>query len=132
MAETQSSSTPNDEPRDSTEPIQPKKRRRPGCFTYLVLVMLTSLSTPDWATNTLKGSASASMLDNLSRKQHLLLSAADQNGQIKVRDLAWEPIALAPAGVYERILRQLDAIVEEIKSPPVPRDATEDSEVGVE
>jgi len=41
----------------------------------VVLVMLTSLSTPDWATNTLKGSASASMLDNLSRKQHLLLSA---------------------------------------------------------
>jgi hypothetical protein len=52
--------------------------------------------------------------------QHLLIGAPDQNGQVKIRDLAWEPIALAPAGVYERVLRQLDAIVEEIKSPPEP------------
>lgn len=53
-------------------------------------------------------------------RQHLLIGAPDQNGQVKVRDLAWEPIALAPAGVYERMLRQLDRIVEEIQSPPEP------------
>lgn len=40
-----------------------------------VLVLLTSVGTAEWATNTLRGSASASMLDNLSRKSHLLLDA---------------------------------------------------------
>lgn len=53
-------------------------------------------------------------------RQHLLIGAPDQNGQVKVRDLAWEPIALAPAAVYERILRQLDEIVAAIQSPPEP------------
>lgn len=57
--------------------------------------------------------------------QHLLFGAPDQNGQVKVRDLSWEPIALAPAGVYERILRQLDTIVEEIKSPSEPEETVE-------
>jgi hypothetical protein len=58
--------------------------------------------------------------------QHLLIGAPDQNAQVKVRDLAWEPIAIAPAGVYERILRQLDAIVEEITSPPAPEQAADE------
>ncbi len=40
-----------------------------------VLVLLTSVGTTEWATSTLRGSASASMLDNLSRKSHLLLDA---------------------------------------------------------
>ncbi|QDV07351.1 Colicin V production protein [Planctomycetes bacterium Poly30] len=51
-----------------------------GAFTGVVLhcavlVLLTSLGTTDWATSMLKGSASASMLDNLSRKTHVLLDA---------------------------------------------------------
>lgn len=41
----------------------------------VLLIMLTSLSTAEWASHTLRGSASASMLDNLSRKSHLLLDA---------------------------------------------------------
>jgi hypothetical protein len=61
-----------------------------------------------------------------SPAQHLLIGAPDQNGQVKVRDLSWEPIALAPAGVYERILLQLDAIVEEVRSPPAAEKAADD------
>jgi hypothetical protein len=51
------------------------------------------------------------------RLQHLLIGPPDQNGQVKVRDPAWEPIALVPAGIHERMLRQLDAIIEEIARP---------------
>lgn len=40
-----------------------------------LLVLLTSIGTEGWTVKTFKGSASASMLDNLSRKQHLLLDA---------------------------------------------------------
>lgn len=40
-----------------------------------LLVLLSSVGTAAWATQTFKGSASASMLDNLSRKSHLLLDA---------------------------------------------------------
>lgn len=40
-----------------------------------VLVLLTSVGTTTWSTSTLRGSASASMLDSLSRKTHLLLDA---------------------------------------------------------
>lgn len=40
-----------------------------------VLVLLTAVGTTEWASSTLRGSASASMLDNLSRKSHLLLDA---------------------------------------------------------
>ena len=58
--------------------------------------------------------------------QHLLIGEPDQNAQVKVRDLSWEPIALAPAGVYERILRRLDAIIEEIRSPPAAEKAADD------
>ena len=51
-----------------------------GAFTGLVvhcviLVMLTSLATADWASRTMRGSASATILDNLSRKSHILLNA---------------------------------------------------------
>lgn len=40
-----------------------------------VLILLSSVGTTTWTARTLKGSASASMLDNLSRKSHLLLDA---------------------------------------------------------
>ena len=40
-----------------------------------LLVLLTAVGTTDWASRTLRGSASASMLDSLSRKSHLLLNA---------------------------------------------------------
>lgn len=40
-----------------------------------LLVLLSSVGTTAWATHTFKGSASASMLDSLSRKSHLLLDA---------------------------------------------------------
>lgn len=40
-----------------------------------LLVLLSSIGTEGWTVKTFKGSASASMLDNLSRKQHLLLDA---------------------------------------------------------
>ncbi|MDB2576542.1 CvpA family protein [Planctomycetota bacterium] len=51
-----------------------------GAVTGLVvhcvlLLMLTSLATADWASRTMRGSASATMLDNLSRKSHILLNA---------------------------------------------------------
>lgn len=41
----------------------------------VILILMTSLGTPQWTADTLKGSASASVLDNLSRKKHLLLNA---------------------------------------------------------
>lgn len=40
-----------------------------------LLVLLSSIGTEGWTVKTFKGSASASMLDSLSRKQHLLLDA---------------------------------------------------------
>ena len=40
-----------------------------------LLVLLTSVGTTEWASVTLRGSASASMLDSLSRKTHVLLDA---------------------------------------------------------
>lgn len=40
-----------------------------------VLVLLSSVGTAEWASNTFKGSASASMLDSLSRKSKILLDA---------------------------------------------------------
>ena len=40
-----------------------------------LLVLLSSVGTTAWATETFKGSASASMLDSLSRKSHILLDA---------------------------------------------------------
>lgn len=51
-----------------------------GAFTGIVvhcviLVLLTSVATADWASRTLRGSASATILDNLSRKSHILLNA---------------------------------------------------------
>ena len=51
-----------------------------GAVTGLVvhcvlLLMLTSLATADWASKTMRGSASATILDNLSRKSHILLNA---------------------------------------------------------
>lgn len=40
-----------------------------------LLVLLTSVGSTSWASKTFRGSASASMLDSLSRKSHLLLDA---------------------------------------------------------
>ncbi len=40
------------------------------------LVLLAAVGTQDWSTRTLSGSASANMLDSLSRKSHILLSAS--------------------------------------------------------
>ena len=40
-----------------------------------LLVLLSSVGTTNWTAGMLEGSASASMLDSLSRKQHLLLDA---------------------------------------------------------
>lgn len=40
------------------------------------LVLLAAVGTQDWAARTLNGSASADMLDSLSRKTHILLSAS--------------------------------------------------------
>lgn len=40
-----------------------------------LLVLLSSVGTTAWAAETFKGSASASMLDSLSRKTHILLDA---------------------------------------------------------
>jgi len=39
------------------------------------LVLMSSVGTAQWANDTFKGSASASMLDSLSRKSHILLNA---------------------------------------------------------
>ncbi len=41
MTQFSSNSELRQPPTDSTEPLQPKKKRRPGFFTYLALVMLT-------------------------------------------------------------------------------------------
>ncbi|MEL6713956.1 MAG: CvpA family protein [Planctomycetota bacterium] len=51
-----------------------------GAFTGVIvhcalLVLLASVGTADWTTRTLQGSASANMLDSLSRKSKILLNA---------------------------------------------------------
>lgn len=51
-----------------------------GAFTGVVLhcvllLFLTSLTTEDWMSRTMRGSASATVFDNLSRKSHILLTS---------------------------------------------------------
>ncbi len=64
----------------------------------------------------LEEEAAAEGVDPL--RQQLLIGAPDRKSQITVFDPAWEPISVAPSGVYGRILRKLDAIIEQINAPP--------------
>ena len=54
------------------------------------------------------------------RSQHLMVSPPDAAGRVKVRDMAWRPIAAAHASTLEKIRRQLEVIVKEATTPPAP------------
>jgi len=55
------------------------------------------------------------------RSQHLLISPPDRAGHILVRDMAWTPIAVAPAGVLKKIEDQIDVLVKEAAEAPKPQ-----------
>jgi hypothetical protein len=54
------------------------------------------------------------------KSQHLVVSQPDKAGRIKVRDMAWRPIAAAHSATLEKIHQQLDAMVQEASAPPAP------------
>ena len=56
-----------------------------------------------------------------AKTQHLVLGPPDRTGRILVRDMAWRPIAEAPAVMLHGITQQIDAVLEEAKqTPPAP------------
>ena len=73
----------------------------------VLLVMLTALGTPEWAAHTLRGSASANMLDSLSRKQHLLLDAQAAEKIMEPWVHTYDPER------HERVQRELEEEQEE-------------------
>ncbi len=48
-----------------------------------------------------------------TRSQHLVIGPPDKKGVIRVRDMAWRPVASAPASSLEAINKELDAIIKE-------------------
>ncbi|MFQ5877967.1 MAG: DUF4340 domain-containing protein [Acidobacteriota bacterium] len=56
--------------------------------------------------------------DGTGRSQHLVVGAPDRAGRIRVRDMAWRPVAVVDGGILERMDKQLDAIVKEAEAPP--------------
>jgi len=55
------------------------------------------------------------------KSQHLLISPPDKAGHILVRDMAWRPIAVAPAGVLVKIDGQIDALLKEAAEASKPQ-----------
>jgi hypothetical protein len=55
------------------------------------------------------------------RSQHMLISPPDRAGHVLVRDMAWRPIAVAPAGVLAKIDGQIDALLKESAEVPKPQ-----------
>lgn len=51
------------------------------------------------------------------KTQHLLVSAPDAAGRVKVRDMAWRPIAATDAATLRKIRDQLELIAREAKAP---------------
>ncbi|HEU4402774.1 MAG TPA: DUF4340 domain-containing protein [Candidatus Polarisedimenticolia bacterium] len=47
------------------------------------------------------------------KSQHLVIGPPDRAGTIRVRDMAWRPIALAQGAVLTRILKQIETISKE-------------------
>ncbi len=54
------------------------------------------------------------------KSQHLLISEPDKAGHVLVRDMAWRPIAVAPADVLKKIDTQVDALLKEASEAPKP------------
>ena len=54
------------------------------------------------------------------KSQHLLISPPDRAGHVLVRDMAWRPIAVAAAGVLQKIDGQIDALLKEAAEAPKP------------
>jgi len=55
------------------------------------------------------------------KSQHLLISPPDKARHILVRDMAWRPIAVAPAGVLVKIDGQIDALLKEAAEASKPQ-----------
>ena len=55
------------------------------------------------------------------KSQHLVISAPDRSGRIRVRDMAWHPIAVADGALLKRITDQLETIAKDApKAQPTP------------
>jgi hypothetical protein len=54
------------------------------------------------------------------RSQHLQVSPPDRAGHVLVRDIAWRPIAVAAAGVLQKIDGQIEALLKEAAEAPKP------------
>ena len=55
------------------------------------------------------------------KSQHLFIGPADKKGNVRVRDMAWRPIATAASAVVEKINTQIDAVLKEASTPPAPQ-----------
>ena len=50
--------------------------------------------------------------------QHLAIGPPDRSGRVRVRDMAWGPLAVVGAGPVQGLIEQLEAIAEDAVSPP--------------
>ena len=55
------------------------------------------------------------------KSQHLLIGPPDKKGNVQVRDMAWRPVATASSVAVDHIRTQLDAVLKEAATPPVPQ-----------
>jgi uncharacterized protein DUF4340 len=52
-----------------------------------------------------------------AKSQHVVIGTPDRTGRVRVRDMAWRPIALCEGSALEKITSQLDAIRKEAAEP---------------
>ncbi len=63
-----------------------------------------------------------------TKTQHLVIGSPDRTGKVRVRDMAWRPIAEAPVGALQNINQQLDAVLKEARETPPAPDASSPAE----
>ena len=53
-----------------------------------------------------------------ARSQHLVFGPSEKEGSVRVRDMAWRPIAVLPAAALGSLDKDLDAVVKEASEAP--------------
>ncbi len=55
-----------------------------------------------------------------ARSQHLVFGPPEKSGTVKVRDMAWRPIAVVTGGAVDPLVRQLDGLAKEAAASAKP------------
>ena len=53
-----------------------------------------------------------------AKSQHLVFGLPERGGSVRVRDMAWRPIAVLPAAALDSLDKDLDAVVKEASEAP--------------